>query len=135
MSQTAGALAPPRQALSEPTPLVHAYLRRSRRVLCHQAGPHCGGGGDEAATPLAAVHVRHGDSCDQVRREPGPFNSMWTSDEFGNATRVAGRYCYDFDAVYVPMLAELQRRYGRFVRLETMEDEKIDYTRLLRWLF
>ena len=29
---------------------------------------------------------------------------------------------------------ELQSRYGRFVRLETVEEDRIDYSRLLRWL-
>ena len=33
------------------------------------------------------------------------------------------------------MRSVLQKRFGRFVRLETMEEERIDYTRLLRWLF
>ena len=30
---------------------------------------------------------------------------------------------------------ELQKRYGRFVQLERMEEERLDYSRLLRWLF
>lgn len=29
----------------------------------------------------------------------------------------------------------LQARYGRYVRLELVEDDRIDYSRLLRWLF
>ena len=33
------------------------------------------------------------------------------------------------------MRSELQKRFGRFVRLETMEEERLDYSRLLRWLF
>ena len=33
------------------------------------------------------------------------------------------------------MRTELQKRFGRFVRLETMEEERLDYSRLLRWLF
>ena len=33
------------------------------------------------------------------------------------------------------MRTELQRRYGRYVRLESVEPEAhLDYTRLLRWL-
>ena len=30
---------------------------------------------------------------------------------------------------------ELQRRYGRFVRIERVEPERVDYSRLLRFLF
>ena len=35
------------------------------RLLCHRGGPHCGGTADEQRTPVAAVHVRQGDSCDR----------------------------------------------------------------------
>ena len=33
------------------------------------------------------------------------------------------------------MRTELQKRYGRFVQLERVEEERLDYSRLLRWLF
>lgn len=33
------------------------------------------------------------------------------------------------------MRAELEKRFGRFVQLERMEEERLDYSRLLRWLF
>ena len=33
------------------------------------------------------------------------------------------------------MRGELQKRFGRFVHIERMEEERLDYSRLLRWLF
>ena len=59
------------KSFSEPTSSVISYLRRARRVLCHRGGPHCGGSADELATPVAALHVRHGDSCDRMRTQSG----------------------------------------------------------------
>ena len=32
------------------------------------------------------------------------------------------------------MRTVLQKRFGKYVRIETMEEEKIDYSKLLRWL-
>ena len=69
------------QVFSEPTPEVQAYVRDNLRVLCHVSGPHCGGGADAQRTPVAAVHVRQGDSCDRHRDTAGPFNSMFAWDE------------------------------------------------------
>lgn len=99
------------KSFSEPTSSVISYLRRARRVLCHRGGPHCGGSADELATPVAALHVRHGDSCDRMRTQSGPFNSMWSSDEHGNATRIGYRYCYAW-SVYLGELRRLQRDYN-----------------------
>lgn len=62
-----------------------------------QGGPHCSGTADEQRTPIAAVHVRQGDSCDRHKDTPGPFNSMFAWDEKkGKLDRVGFRYCYSW---------------------------------------
>ena len=82
------------------------------RLLCHRGGPHCGGTADEQRTPVAAVHVRQGDSCDRHSDTAGPFNSMFAWDaKKGKLDRVGFRYCYSW-SVYLGMLRELQRTYG-----------------------
>ena len=53
------------QVFSEPTTEATRYVQDSMRLLCHRGGPHCGGTADEQRTPVAAVHVRQGDSCDR----------------------------------------------------------------------
>ena len=68
------------QVFSEPTVEATSYVRDRMRVLCHRGGPHCGGSADEQRTPVAAVHVRQGDSCDRHSETAGPFNSMFAWD-------------------------------------------------------
>ena len=68
------------QVFSEPTVEVTSYVRDRMRLLCHRGGPHCGGSADEQRTPVAAVHVRQGDSCDRHSDTAGPFNSMFAWD-------------------------------------------------------
>ena len=95
-------------------PQVRAYLSEHLRGLCHRYGPYCGGGAEEARTPVAAVHVRHGDACDRRVETPGPWNNMFAWDEkLGKLTREAagGRRCYSW-AVYRQQLLELQRLYA-----------------------
>ena len=61
------------QVFSQPSAATRDWMAAHRRLLCHVGGPHCGGSADEMRTPVAAVHVRRGDSCDRERNEPGPF--------------------------------------------------------------
>ena len=97
---------------SEPTAEVHQYLSSHLKLLCHRGGPHCGGTADELHTPVAAVHVRRGDSCDREKDSAGPFNSMFAwSEKKKKLERVGFRYCYSW-SVYLGMLRELQRTYG-----------------------
>ena len=71
-------------------------------------GPHCGGTPEELHTPIAAMHVRRGDSCDRERDAAGPFNSMFAWDEKkGRNERVGFRYCYTW-RVYREQLHMLQ---------------------------
>lgn len=111
------------QVFAEPTPQVRAYLREHLTVLCHVSGPNCGGKFDEIHTPVAAIHVRRGDSCDRERDEVGPFNSMFAWDEKkGRNERVGFRYCYTW-RVYLEQLQMLKRMYGvRTVRRHSYRD-------------
>ncbi|KAL1522345.1 hypothetical protein AB1Y20_017337 [Prymnesium parvum] len=94
------------------TPQVHDYIREHLRKQCHRGGPHCGGTMDELSTPIAAVHVRHGDSCDRHAKEAGPFNAMFAFDKkLGKLERTSYRYCYDW-SVYRQQLETLQRLYN-----------------------
>jgi len=100
-------------------PLV-AYMDQHLKAVCHVPGPYCGGTAQEVATPIAAAHVRHGDSCDRRRDEPGPWNAMFALDEKkGKLERVNYRWCYSWK-VYRAALGEMQRLYGvRTVLLAT----------------
>ena len=86
---------------------------------------------DELHTPVAAIHVRRGDSCDRERDEPGPFNSMFAWDaKKGRNERVGFRYCYTW-RVYVEQLKQLQRLYGvRTVLLATDDADGVVTGRL-----
>ena len=100
------------QVFSELSTPTRDYLSSHLKMLCHVPGPHCGGTPDELRTPVAAIHVRRGDSCDRERNEPGPFNSMFAWDKAkGKLDRVGFRYCYTWH-VYLEQLRELKRRYG-----------------------
>ena len=82
------------QVFSELAPQARDYLRTHLKLLCHTGGPHCPGTADEKYTPIAAIHVRRGDSCDRERDAPGPFNSMFAFDrKKGKLDRVGFRYC------------------------------------------
>ena len=71
-----------------------------------------------AATPVVAVHVRRGDSCDRERDEPGPFNSMFAWDKAkGRLDRVGFRYCYTW-RVYLEQLKLLQIYYENLILLQ-----------------
>ena len=102
------------------TPQVRSYISDHLRALCHRGGPYCGGSADERRTPIAAVHVRQGDSCDRHSDKPGPFNAMWALDPMkGKLERTTYRYCYNWK-VYRDQLLALQRAYGvRTVLLAT----------------
>ena len=105
---------------TQPTPAVRAYIAEYARVVCHRGGPRCGGSADEQRTPIAALHVRHGDSCDRPSRTPGPWNAMFaTNPTTGKLERVSHRYCYAW-GVYRQALERLQKEYGvRTVLLAT----------------
>lgn len=98
---------------TQPTPMVHSYLREHLRTLCHRTGPYCGGTVDERRTPIAALHVRQGDSCDRLSDAPGPFNAMFAPnpEHGGKLERTTYRYCYSWK-VYRQALAQLQQLYG-----------------------
>ena len=84
-------------AFTEVTPQVQGFISEHLRSTCHRGGPYCGGSADEQRTPVAAVHVRHGDACDRRADVPGPFNAMFAWDaKKGALTREAagGRRCY-----------------------------------------
>ena len=108
------------QVFSELADPTRQYLESHLQLLCHVGGPHCGGTPDELRTPVAAIHVRRGDSCDRERNEAGPFNSMFAWDKAKRRNeRVGFRYCYTW-RVYLEQLRELKRRYGvRTVLLAT----------------
>ena len=57
------------QVFSTPSQEVLHYIDEHLKVVCHTGGPYCGGPPDSSLTPLAAVHVRRGDSCDRERNE------------------------------------------------------------------
>ena len=119
------------QVFSEPTDQTRDYLRDHLKLLCHVAGPHCGGTPAQLATPVAAIHVRRGDSCDRERDEKGPFNSMfaWNAKK-GAVDRVGFRYCYTWK-VYLEQLKLLQRMYGvRTVLLATDDADGVVTARL-----
>ena len=119
------------QVFAEPTAATRQYLREHLKLLCHVPGPHCSGSADALHTPIAAVHVRRGDSCDRERDEAGPFNSMFSWDEAkGKYERVGFRYCYSW-RVYLEQLRELQRLYGvRTVLLATDDADGVVTERL-----
>ena len=114
---------------TQPTRAVDGFLAEHFRLVCHRPGPYCvgagigasgtggggggGGGGIEQRTPIAAVHVRHGDSCDGRKATTiGPFNAMFTPNlKTGKLERASRRLCYDW-RVYRDQLATLQRLYG-----------------------
>ena len=81
------------RVFSELSETTRAYLDKHARLICHKPGPYCADGlPAEVRTPIAAVHVRRGDSCDRERREPGPFNSMFAFDpKKGKLDRVGFR--------------------------------------------
>ena len=59
---------------------------------------------------MAAVHVRHGDSCDRRTDRKGPFNAMFaTNPQTGKLERTNYRYCYRW-SVYREQLMALQNR-------------------------
>ena len=107
---------------TQPTPQVQRYLADFLRAICHRGGPYCGGTADEQRTPVVAVHVRRGDSCDRPTSKPGPWNAMWQPDPKrpGKLTRDGvGRRCYSWQ-VYMEQLRTLQAAYGvRTVLLAT----------------
>ena len=102
------------------TPMVRQYLTEHLRAVCHINGPYCGGSAEERHTPIAAVHIRHGDSCDRRANVPGPFNAMFARDaKTGRLERTTYRLCYNW-RVYRDALQQLQRAYGvRTVLLST----------------
>ena len=102
------------------TSQVRQYMREHLKAVCHRGGPYCGGSLDEQRTPIAAVHVRQGDSCDRVVDFTGPWNAMWEYDKTkGRMERVPRRNCYSFK-VYLDQLLTLQSMYGvRTVMLAT----------------
>jgi hypothetical protein len=107
---------------TEPTQMLRAYVAEHVRVLCHRGGPYCGGGPDEQHTPIAAVHVRQGDSCDRRSDQPGPWNAMFaTNEKTGKLERTTYRYCYEW-SVYRDQLAQLQRLYGMRTVLVATDD-------------
>ena len=71
------------QVFSEPTDQTRDYLRDHLKLLCHVAGPHCGGTPAQLATPVAAIHVRRGDSCDRERDEKGNSMFAWNAKRRG----------------------------------------------------
>ena len=112
------------QVFSEPTSATRTYLQEHLKLLCHVPGPHCGGSPEALHTPVAAIHVRRGDSCDRERDEAGPFNSMFAWDaKKGKNERVGFRYCYTW-RVYLQQLREMQRRYGVRTVLLATDDAK-----------
>jgi len=97
---------------TQPTSMVRAYVMDHLKVLCHRPGPYCGGGNDEQRTPIAAMHVRQGDSCDRRTDSPGPFNAMFAPNpKTGRLERTSFRYCYSWN-VYKAALLKLRRLYG-----------------------
>ena len=129
------------QVFAEPTVETRSYLRSHLKVLCHTHGPHCGGPPDALHTPVAAIHVRRGDSCDRERDEAGPFNSMFAWDsKKGRNERVGFRYCYTW-RVYLEQLQRLQQLYGvKTVLLATDDADGVVTGRLpqekgFNWVF
>jgi hypothetical protein len=120
------------QVFTEPTGQTRGYLRSHLKLLCHKPGPHCGGTPSQLATPVAAIHVRRGDSCDRERDAPGPFNSMFAWDaKKRKLDRVGFRYCYTW-RVYRTLLEELQSLYGvRTVLLATDDADGVVTGRLV----
>ncbi|EOD08229.1 hypothetical protein EMIHUDRAFT_453202 [Emiliania huxleyi CCMP1516] len=105
------------------------------RAVCHVGGPYCGGGGGDAErTPVAAVHVRQGDSCDRKVDEPGPWNAMWRPDPKrpGKLTREGvGRRCYSW-RVYRQQLQTLRAKYGVRTVLLATDDHTGEVVRALQ---
>lgn len=119
---------------TQPTRAVRSYIDDHLRILCHHAvGPYCGpgvsggGGGGRVSSrgssigssirssrssPVAAVHVRHGDACDVRSQTPGPFNAMFErGTKTGRLERVPRRKCYTW-SVYRRALDEMRELYG-----------------------
>ena len=112
------------------------YLAEHLRAVCHVGGPYCGGGGggDAERTPVAAVHVRQGDSCDRKVDEPGPWNAMWRPDPKrpGKLTREGvGRRCYSW-RVYRQQLQALRAKYGVRTVLLATDDHTGEVVRALQ---
>jgi len=129
------------QVFTEPTDHVLEYMRSHLKVVCHRSGPHCGGDPSDTATPVAAVHVRRGDSCDRERDEPGPFNAMFAWDSAKKRMeRTSYRYCYTW-RVYLAQLKKLQQRYGvRTVLLATDDADgslkrRLDDEKEFNWVY
>jgi len=107
------------QVFTEPTPQLLSYLSSHVRTVCHRDGPKCGGSPEALASPVVALHVRRGDSCNRVRDEPGPVNAFVTTGRGGKTQRANYRYCYSW-SLYRSTLRKLQQRYGvRTVLLAT----------------
>lgn len=108
---------------TQPTHAVRTFLSQHLKVICHRHGPYCASttsqSGDpatpaDARGPIAAVHVRHGDSCDGGRTttSAGPFNAMFAySEKTKKLERLPRRLCYSW-SVYRRQLATLQGMYG-----------------------
>ena len=124
---------PPRPP--RPPQAVRDYLAEHLRAVCHVGGPYCGGGGGDAErTPVAAVHVRQGDSCDRKVDEPGPWNAMWRPDPKrpGKLTREGvGRRCYSW-RVYRQQLQTLRAKYGVRTVLLATDDHTGEVVRALQ---
>jgi len=122
-------------AFTQPTQAVRDYLAEHLRAVCHVGGPYCGGGGGDAErTPVAAVHVRQGDSCDRKVDEPGPWNAMWRPDPKrpGKLTREGvGRRCYSW-RVYRQQLQTLRAKYGVRTVLLATDDHTGEVVRALQ---
>jgi hypothetical protein len=119
------------RVFTQPTHAVHAFIADHLKVICHRPGPYCSGTGEgkkglagdadadagtassAQRTPIAAIHVRHGDSCDgRMATTAGPFNAMFvTNPTTGKLERGSRRLCYDWK-VYRRALQSLQRLYG-----------------------
>ena len=73
---------------TQPTPAVQNYIAEHLRIVCNRPGPYCGGSGGGSdgddgpgRGPIAAVHVRQGDSCDGRKAAAvGPFNAMFVTN-------------------------------------------------------
>ena len=94
---------------TRPAPALDRYLRDHLRVICHKPGPYCGRAGGEGSGPVAAVHVRHGDSCDRHRDQPGPFNAMFAPDPKKARAAVPASPCAPLPACQCPPSPAVQR--------------------------
>ena len=131
------------RVFTQPTPMVQGYISEHLRALCHVGGPYCGGSLEAQRTPIAAVHVRNGDSCDRRADTPGPWNAMWQPDPKrpGMLTREGvGRRCYSWK-VYLDQLLTLQQLYGVRTVLLATDDPSGEIVKALKaerrfnWLY